>query len=84
MRRQRIAEQWDTFAREVLAPVGAGEIQKKEARRAFYAGAWALYSLQMNQLSPGVERITQDDLNLMADLDAEMREFGELVKAGRA
>ena len=52
-------------------------------RRAFYAGAWAIYSIQMNALGPG-DDATNEDLQMMADLDREMREFAKSIEQGRA
>lgn len=81
MRRNRIAEQWDSYAREVLED--APPIQKQECRRAFYAGAWAFYSIQLTQISDGVGEPLDEDLQLMADLCAELEDFKTLVATGR-
>jgi hypothetical protein len=69
--------------RNAIIPKDAGSIQLQESRRAFYAGAWALYSLMMNHLESGTEE-TPNDLALMAKLDAEMREFKDRVVKGWA
>ena len=82
MKRQRIAEQWSEFAKKLqlhTAPI----TQQREMRRAFYAGAWAFYSIQMNAISQGND-ISPEDMQLMSDLDREMVEFNEAMKAGRA
>lgn len=51
MTRQRLAEQWDSYSREVL-PKNASTVQRWECRRAFYAGAGVLMGLVMYGLSP--------------------------------
>jgi hypothetical protein len=77
-----IETQWGEFRRKVI-PKDAGDVQLIEMRRAFYAGAWAYYSLVMNVLDPGT-KVTARDLDIMAALDAELREFAERVERGQA
>jgi hypothetical protein len=77
-----IETQWHEFRRRVM-PKDAGDVQLIEMRRAFFAGAWAYYALVMNVLDVG-EEATARDLEIMAALDAEMREFAERVKRGEA
>ena len=80
--RQRMAEQWDSYELRVIPPA-AGGAQRVETRRAFYAGAQALMGIVMNSLSPESEP-TDEDVAVMEDLDAELREFVANVKAGKA
>ena len=77
-----IATEWENYKRAVL-PKDAPAVQVTESRRAFYAGSWAFYALVMNLLDSDREP-TEKDLQMMANLDAEMREFGERVKKGWA
>lgn len=74
--------EWVNFRNQVI-PKGAPQIQLLEMRRAFYAGAWAYYSLIMNLLEPGTDA-TEKDLRMMAQLDAEMRDFRDRVEKGHA
>lgn len=74
--------EWANF-RNVTIPKDAGSVQLQECRRSFFAGAWALYMLQMNRFTEDHEP-TDADLKLMAALDAEMREFADRVKKGWA
>ncbi len=76
-RRLRIAEKFASYRRDVI-PNNAPPVQIEECRRAFFAGAVALYGLMMAGLSsaPGV---TQDDMSFMADVDAELRAFPKSV-----
>lgn len=70
--------------RNAAIPKDASSTQLTESRRAFYAGSWALYSLLMNSLDPSTTEDTPKDLELMAKLDAEMREFKDRVTQGWA
>lgn len=74
--------QWMSYRNAVLGK-DALLIQLRESRRAFYAGSWAFYSLLMNSLEPGTDE-TPKDLELMAALDGEMREFQKRVVRGEA
>jgi hypothetical protein len=82
MKRQLMAEQWDSFAREVL-PLNAPAVQRQEMRRAFYAGAQGILFGVIAALAPESEP-TAEDLQVMQNLQAELSDFAELVKAGRA
>jgi hypothetical protein len=77
-----IETEWTEFRTKVI-PKDATEVQLREMRRAFFAGAWAYYSLVMSKLDADAEP-TGEDLRLMAALDLEMREFGERVAKGWA
>jgi len=77
-----IETEWHNYRRKVI-PTVAPEVQIIESRRAFFAGAWAYYSLVMEHLQPGAEP-TDADMKFMADLDEEMRQFGARVKRGEA
>jgi len=77
-----IEGQWAQFREKVIS-ANASDIQLREMRRAFYAGAWAYYALVMNRLNPTSEP-TGDDIQLLAGLDDEMREFGESILRGEA
>jgi hypothetical protein len=77
-----IETEWNNY-RNAVIPKDAPPVQVVESRRAFFAGAWALYALQMNHLDEDREP-TEADLKFMASLDAEMRQFGERVKKGWA
>lgn len=82
MKRQLMAEQWDSFARAVL-PANCSTVQRQEMRRAFYAGAQAIMFKVITSLAPDSEP-TGEDLQMMMDLGRELSDFAEAVKAGRA
>jgi hypothetical protein len=77
-----MAEQWDQFARAVL-PRDASADQRREMRRAFYAGAQGILFRVISALAPESEP-TEDDLRMMDDLEKELAEFGQMIKDGRA
>lgn len=80
--RRRMAEQWDSFARAVL-PVGTSPLQRQEMRRAFYAGAEGIMDAMAKAMGPS-DTVTPEELETVAELHLELREFAKLVKAGRA
>ncbi len=80
--RQLMAEQWNEFSRTVL-PKDAGAVQRKEMRRAFYAGAQCILFRLIASFAPESEP-TDADLKIMQDLDQELQDFAKAVKAGRA
>jgi len=82
VRRNLMAEQWDQFARAVL-PKDAPADQRREMRRAFYAGAQGILFKVITALAPEDEP-TEEDLRMMGDLERELSDFAELVKDGRA
>src|SRR5688572_7099004 len=65
-----VKSQWDTY--RVVMPKDAGATQIIETRRAFYAGAQALLHLMLKKFEPGLEE-TENDLQMMDDIDAELR-----------
>jgi hypothetical protein len=81
-KRLLMAEQWDQFARAVLQP-GTSAIQRQEMRRAFYAGAESILFRVIQSFAPESEP-TEADLQIMEDLDQELKDFAQAVKDGRA
>lgn len=66
--------------RELAVPADAGEVQVKETKQAFYAGASILFTtlMQPGVLDPGTEE-TDADMKKMADLQAEIDAFGQAL-----
>lgn len=56
----------------------ASEIQVKETRQAFFAGAAVLFETIMKVLDPG-EEPTDNDLQRMADLQQEIDDYGQTL-----
>lgn len=77
-----MAEEWDRFARRVL-PVNCSHIQRTEMRRAFYGGAQAILFRVIATFAPEGEP-TDADIQLMAGVDQELKDFAKDVLEGRA
>lgn len=82
MKRQLMAEQWDSFARQIIPP-GAPAVQRQEMRRAFYAGAQAILYGILTNLAPEHDP-TPEDLQALENVAEELRAFAKHVKEGRA
>lgn len=82
MKRQLMAEQWDQFSRSVL-PAGCSVTQRQEMRRTFYAGAQAILFRVIAAFAPETEP-TEEDMQVMEDVNQELQDFAKLVKDGRA
>jgi len=79
--RQFVLEQWDQFARMVLPP-DCHPIQRKEMRLAFYAGIKA--ALELGNFMSEEGDATDNDVELLRSVHAELDKFTEDVKGGRA
>jgi len=73
---------WRSYAEHVI-PANAPDAQRVECRRAFYAGAQALYGGLIKMLDPGDEP-TDADLARMEAIHDELEQFCEDVARGRA
>lgn len=71
---------WQSYRTDVLSPDAPDE-QVSECRTAFYGGATALYTTIMRRMDPGSEP-TQADMDLMASIDRELREFARELGRG--
>ncbi len=76
-----IAKLWESYL--LILPKDATANQITETRRAFYAGAQALFHSILVNLDPDQEP-TENDLRRMDDIQQELREFREMVLKGRA
>lgn len=65
----KIAPMWNAYLREVI-PAAAPDVQRTECRRAFYAGAQAMYSLMVADLPEDGD-----------DAEAHLRELHEELAA---
>jgi hypothetical protein len=81
---KHIEQQWLEYQRQVL-PADASEIQIRECKRAFFAGARALETLLLTHLEDG-DQITDAELKLVKELRDELSEFvmDQFGKAERA
>jgi hypothetical protein len=78
-----LLEEWNGYMKAVFPDGRPDAIQLQETRRAFYAGAHAILSRILGDLTGGTEAEEQD-LTMMNDFENELRSFNEDVKAGRA
>ena len=76
-----IQEQWESFATRVV-PKDAPAIQRKEMRRAFYAGAEAMMRINF---AIGHDSISEDaGIQILNGCQDECRRFAEQVAKGNA
>ena len=80
MKHKTLADQWRSYAEHVV-PRSAPKVQMDESRKAFYAGAFAIFECIMVNLDPGSEP-TDGDLSRMDALYAELTEF--IAQAARS
>lgn len=74
-----VDEEWRTYRNKVL-PKGCPDTQVIECRRAFYAGAWALFNLQLRVGEPDVS--VAQGVEAFESIGRELVQFNEQVKAG--
>lgn len=75
MKRQLMKEVWNEFAQKCVPRNATGE-QRKQLRKAFYAGAHQIFFRVMAGFAPESEP-TPEDLQMVTDLYNELRaEFG--------
>ena len=78
MKNQYIAEQWKSFHHNVLHDFDPNSIPVTEMRKAFFAGAIALFKVVMKNLSEGKEA-TEEDLKMMSDIHEELKDFKDEI-----
>jgi hypothetical protein len=75
---------WDDYDRTILPPE-AGAVQRRETRRAFYAGAIHMFhTLVTNVSATGDDEPTAEDLAMMDRLKAEIDRYAADLGRGRA
>ena len=72
-----ISNGWDSYRSTVL-PADVGEVQLTETRQAFLAGAALLFETLMRVMDAD-EEPTEADMQIMADIQAEIDEFGQTL-----
>lgn len=81
--RKYVDEAWQIYAEHAI-PADAHVIQYVEERRAFYAGAMAVYSTLMEAFGTEEEDVTDKDLAVMAMVHDELTQFMMDVVTGKA
>lgn len=80
-RPDRIAREWRSYDLRVL-PMDAPPVQRSETRRAFYAGVQAMLGIAHGL---GHESVSEErGVEILEGIDAEMREFVDAIREGRA
>jgi hypothetical protein len=69
---RRIEQEWQEFEKKIM-PKNAPEIQRKEMRRAFYAGAWTMLKLVQSLGADGIPE--EDAIGVLEEVDKECIEF---------
>lgn len=80
--RRALSDEWDSYAKDVL-PKGAPMVQRVETRRAFYAGAGAMFSCVAGGLDADHEP-TDLDVAYMESLHQELIQFSRDIATGAA
>lgn len=82
---QTVKDLWDQFESAVL-PKGCHPVQRVETRRAFYAGAWAMFNLSVQAAdeTPDTPAGEAAGAELMDRLHKECLAFKDMVEAGKA
>lgn len=76
----RIEDQWIEFRGKVI-PADAPPVQVIEMRRAFYAGVEALLRITQTAFDSSSEA-TDGDVQVLVDVESELKEFARLVQNG--
>lgn len=77
MKRLLLAEQWDEFAR-LCMPASASAVQRRDMRRVFFAGA---YAIMRGIIAPAKPKRTAEEVGRMADsVIEELQDFAEAEK----
>lgn len=82
MNRFWIENQWRGFAKAIGID-DAPEVQRVEMRRAFFAGVACIFKIA-HEVDDGTEEPTEADMQLMREIDAELKAYVVELKNGRA
>lgn len=77
-----IHDEWKKYERYVI-PRAAGAVQRKEMRRAFFAGWRSCLSTVSSGMSEGND-ITTEDIDILEQIERELQSFAAAVKDGSA
>lgn len=61
-----VFEEWKSYERDVV-PKEAPSVQREECRRAFYAGAYGMFSLVIAATAPESEDVCEINLQALQD-----------------
>lgn len=80
---KRIEKEWRDLAALTLPP-DASIVQRMEMRKAFFAGAIAMFSLIFSGLDASSPNMTPVDEAMLDDISLEMQEYVEELKSQAA
>ena len=80
--KDRIEKKWLEFSGMVM-PEEAGQTQRTEMRRSFYAGAASLFETITRSLTPGQEP-TDEDIAMLQGVHDELKAYFEALRRGEA
>jgi len=78
---KKIADLWQSYAAHVLPP-NASDTQRRETRRAFYAGALSIFNVIVDSLTDGPEP-QEEDVRTIEALSEELSAFAQVVREGK-
>ena len=81
--KRRLEEQWNDLRAKAI-PRDAPARQLIEMRRAFFCGAEAFFRIQLAAYDESTPEPTPADLQVLSDLEAEIKDFVAKLKAGVA
>lgn len=82
MNERTLAAAWLSY--DALLPATAGETQRRETRRAFYAGAQALLGIACNAIVVDEKEPTDEELQVLPRLQLELEAFAIDIERGLA
>lgn len=56
-------------------PVGVGDVQRTEMKKAFYAGAFSLFKILMIETADGEDEPTEANIDMMKDVEADIKNY---------
>jgi hypothetical protein len=81
---KQLEMEWETY-RHLVMPAQVGEEQFMETRRAYYAGAKAMFELITEIADPKTgPSATQSELQRVDGLANELEEFNQRIRDGKA
>lgn len=80
--RLSLADEWASYAADVM-PANAPEVQRVETRRAFYAGAGAMFGCMTGGLDANHEP-TDLDVAYIESIHQELKQFSRDIAKGTA
>jgi len=78
-----MAREWAVFAHKILDPMNAGEIQRTEMRRAFYAGAFSMFDIMTRMAGPDEEDDSVGAARI-EEVHQELLRFAKALQTGHA